>query len=406
MGRRRRSLIKRPGSRAPGADTSTSEIPIPEPSEPTSAQPPEETGPPSPQPTLESELSPPMGIPTPAPAPFRGTGPQHPYSAIDHLPPVDPPSAPTPIYAPRTSPGAPPERPQVPATPHPLQPRVPSGATEDMAPRIDEPYSAPVASPPIPGLFTPAPMERMGEPGHGPGVSGSQSYPLSGSKKRDRPAYIADTPAPTSRFDPDEWAARRARALGSELADEGPSGPPDELLKLMGVVMIGIFSMGIIAIWLTLLWGGPPEEDEGLISREPVAKDVEIREVVRPAPQPAATSDRVRDPSLPAVAPRNGPVVPKPEPQPEPVVAAPPPTPRPRPTKPQPATSGTLKIRSNRKVLVYVNDEAIGYTPQNYPAPPGSYQISAMVPGQPKTRQTHRATLEQGGSTVPVQFTF
>ncbi|HHO49991.1 MAG TPA: hypothetical protein ENK18_03760 [Deltaproteobacteria bacterium] len=445
MGRRRRSLIRSPGSRAPGSDTSASTAPTTEPVEIAADPRPLEEGS-NAQIISELELTPPMGIPTPAPAPFRGTGPRHPYSAIDHLPPVDPPSSQaTPIFAPRTGPPSPGGRPGTarpgtarpgtarpgtarsgaarpgaerpgdersvdpgaplrPPTPAPLQPPT-HVETENIAPRIDEPYSAPIASPPIPGLFTPAPVERMGEPGQGPGLSGNQSYPLK-SPRRDRPDYIDDTPAHSSRFDPGEWAARRAKALGPELQDEGPSGPPDELLKLMGVLMIGIFSMGIVAIWLTLLWGGPPEEEEGLVSREPASGNLEIRPSVQPSPEPSRSD---RDPSRPAVAPRNGPVVsepePEPAPEPAPVVEAPKPTRRP-PPKPVAAAAGTLKIRSNRKVLVYVNGEALGYTPQDFPASPGQYTISAMVPGQPKTRQTHSATLGKDGTTVPVQFTF
>ena len=58
-------------------------------------------------------------------------------------------------------------------------------------------------------------------------------------------------------------------------------------------------------------------------------------------------------------------------------------------------------------MLVYVNGQAIGYTPQDHTVSPGStYTVSAMVPGQPNTKQTRDAPVSAGGTTVPVDFTF
>jgi hypothetical protein len=95
---------------------------------------------------------------------------------------------------------------------------------------------------------------------------------------------------------------------------------------------------------------------------------------------------------------------------------APAPRPRPRPRavpKPDPvptaapaAAKGTLKVRSNRRVLVYVNGAAIGYTPQDYKVSPGDYSVSASVPGQPGTKQTKDTSIAAAGATVAVEFNF
>ena len=57
-------------------------------------------------------------------------------------------------------------------------------------------------------------------------------------------------------------------------------------------------------------------------------------------------------------------------------------------------------------MLVYVNGQAIGYTPQDYKVDPGTFSVSAMVPGQPATKQTRDASVSQAASTVAVDFTF
>jgi len=67
---------------------------------------------------------------------------------------------------------------------------------------------------------------------------------------------------------------------------------------------------------------------------------------------------------------------------------------------------GAIKITSNRRVLVYVNGSPVGYAPTEYKGKPGTYSISAMVPGQPDTRQTLDAKIEAADSRVTLNFTF
>ncbi len=90
--------------------------------------------------------------------------------------------------------------------------------------------------------------------------------------------------------------------------------------------------------------------------------------------------------------------------------APPPPTPapvvRPRPTEPDPATLGTLKIRANRRVLVYVDGKAIGYAPTDYLTTPGAHTVRAMLPGQPASAQTQSIDVVKAGSVVALDFAF
>ncbi len=66
---------------------------------------------------------------------------------------------------------------------------------------------------------------------------------------------------------------------------------------------------------------------------------------------------------------------------------------------------GTLKIRSNRRVLVKVNGQPKDYSPLDLPMSSGDYVITAALPGRPDTEQTLTVTLE-GGVVEPVNFSF
>jgi hypothetical protein len=65
-----------------------------------------------------------------------------------------------------------------------------------------------------------------------------------------------------------------------------------------------------------------------------------------------------------------------------------------------------LKIRSNRRVLVYIDGQASGYTPLEMKVDPGEHAVVAMVPGQPNTKQERAASVAAGGDTVAVDFAF
>lgn len=78
------------------------------------------------------------------------------------------------------------------------------------------------------------------------------------------------------------------------------------------------------------------------------------------------------------------------------------------PLPPPPAAAmvnGTLKIRSNRRVLVKVNGQPRDYSPVDLPVPSGNYLITVSLPGRPDTEQTREVELEPG-SVHPVNFTF
>ncbi len=69
------------------------------------------------------------------------------------------------------------------------------------------------------------------------------------------------------------------------------------------------------------------------------------------------------------------------------------------------ANLGTLKVRSNRRVLVMVNGNPVGYPPLDLPKEPGLYRVSASLPGRPDTQQNQQVNL-QAGDTSAVEFSF
>ena len=255
-------------------------------------------------------------------------------------------------------------------------------------------YSAPIAPDPpaLPGILDRGPPRSDGSFPRGGVANQGRQQP----RRAPLPDYLDDNTNSSPRFDPNEWSARRDRALSGRVEPER-AGPPDELLKVVGALGIVIFSVGLILICLTVLFTRATTEDEGLMSsREPVADGIDIR----PSVQDDGTDQPSEGAGPSAVAPRAPVVEEAPEPPP---VVKPPPTPRPRPS---PAVgSSVLKIRSNRKALVFVNGKAIGYTPKDYPVPPGSYQISAMIPGQAATKQTQSTALQADDATK-IRFSF
>ena len=79
-----------------------------------------------------------------------------------------------------------------------------------------------------------------------------------------------------------------------------------------------------------------------------------------------------------------------------------PPTPTPAPAT---QAQGVLKIRANRRAIVYVNDQAIGFTPLDHKVGPGTYTVAAMLPQQPTSRQEKSASVS-GSGAVPIDFQF
>ncbi len=288
---------------------------------------------------------------------------------------------------------------------------VPAGVMEDVSQTYNAPYSVP-APPPIPGIidrFTPPPIERT--------EMGSRR------KASERPGYLDETPG---------MSADRLHALPAPARSPTRSeplterrGPSMGLLLLLGAG--GLAAAGALALVLALvLVTGARTSSDGVDPiREPVEAGVQVRDNMTQVPaligaEPVAddpvnvdpgTGDPPPDGATDAPDGTTGGATTGEGSEPAPVAAPrPPPVPLPAAVREQPkpaaSTKGTLKIRSNRRVLVYVNDQAIGYTPQDYKVEPGDYRVAAMVPGQPKTRQTRQATVGDSGNTAPVDFNF
>ncbi|MEO0604000.1 MAG: hypothetical protein AAF211_21365, partial [Myxococcota bacterium] len=169
-----------------------------------------------------------------------------------------------------------------------------------------------------------------------------------------------------------------------------------------------LFALGVVAVLLTVL--GPPElglpepeEDPGLgplqpAAAAPVAPAAEMPEVsVQPAPA------RLRSRPTAAIAPLATRTAAEPDPTPEPAAEPA------EPAEPV-AVTGMLRIRSNKRALVKIDDESVGLTPSGLAAfeielSAGPHTIEVMQPGQRDTRQIRTTEIEAGGEQT-VRFTF
>jgi len=265
-----------------------------------------------------------------------------------------------------------------------------------------------------------SPFSSPSSSSFGTGSTGTFSADRSNASSRvqvenpDRPSYLATpTPAPQRRTELPPPMPR----VDDEREDED-RGIPVGYLAVGGALILAAVGMVVVA---GLVMAG------GILSGtdDPIAKPivdqhegVEVRGNMRqapkvfgdldeePTPPPAEDTDDSdseqaegdTDPDL---------ATPDPVPDPRPTVAPPPaPNPRPVPQATPKAVKGTLKIRSNRRVLVYVNGAAVGYTPQDYTVTPGDHTVTAMVPGQPNSKQTIEKRAVASGGVVAVEFTF
>jgi hypothetical protein len=255
-----------------------------------------------------------------------------------------------------------------------------------------------------------------------PAAARSQSTP--GSKPR--PVYLDATPAAAPRDTPVPRNKRAAPAapVDDDDFDERPSRMPI-VLAVVGVLGLGGLVMVAVAAVIAINVFGGGDDD---------APAAQAAGSSRPAPQVQVRNNMTQKPGLigvdssqtpgpgpgpdpgPGPGPGSGtPLAPVPapaEPAARPTAAAPPPAPapvaprRPAPAATQVASKGVLKIRSNRRVLVYVDGQAAGYTPLEVKVEPGDHQIVAMVPGQANTKQERDASVRSGGETVAVDFAF
>ncbi len=301
------------------------------------------------------------------------------------------------------------------------------GVMEDVSQTYSSPYSIP-EPPPIPGIvdrFTPPPAARS---------------ELGG--RRNKPDYLDDTPGGAGpRFEPSE-APKKKGGPPKKVADDdeeaGPSRGP--LILVLGLGAVGVLAMALVlaAVLIGLTSGGGDDAASGLAPEQEIrSSGVEVRDNVHRQPEligvaPEAAEPVPLPPDIAGVAPADGATpaptaaptsvvpgsqpgssgpapAPAPAPQAPKPVAAPPPAPRPAPA-PAPAAAtqsqGVLKIRANRRAVVYVNDQAVGFTPLDHKVPPGTFTVSAMLPGQPGSRQERSATVNAGGGVAPVDFLF
>lgn len=69
------------------------------------------------------------------------------------------------------------------------------------------------------------------------------------------------------------------------------------------------------------------------------------------------------------------------------------------------AKTGTLQIVANRRVVVYLDGNPLGYTPQKVPVLPGAHTLSASMPGRPDSEQVKQIDVSSG-TVQRVEFSF
>lgn len=194
------------------------------------------------------------------------------------------------------------------------------------------------------------------------------------------PAPSLDQSLPDVRFDPSRGKP-----------------PPASTSPWFVVGGLVLFGLGVAAVMLTVL--GPPDlggtevtEDVGLPPLEPTA----------PAAAPSTTPIPASEPWSPP-RPRRSRAAPAPIEQPA-TNDTPASTPEPLPGPPA-ALPGTLKVRSNKRALVWVEDAPPDLTPLEVDLPPGIYTVRAMQPGQPDTLQTREVEVEaEQANVVDLRF--
>ncbi len=258
-------------------------------------------------------------------------------------------------------------------------------------------YSAPMhvpEPPPIPGLF-------------------DRFTPIGGPSREsepDRPSYLAPSPAPVER------SAPRPAPLPEE--DTEPPAPTRMMPIAIGALLLLGFAALVVALLLLFLYQSN-REPPAVVETSPPSRRTPVVEPPRPVEPPAAEPERPGpvEPRAEPPAPEADAAAVPPVAQPHPAAPSPRPAARPRRPAPRPnprpadavqpavVEKGSLTIRANRAALVYVDGRAVGLTPKTVRVDGGSHTISAMLPGQPASKQTQTVEVE-AGSSVPVAFTF
>ncbi len=269
---------------------------------------------------------------------------------------------------------------------------MPNAVMEDLSQVYSAPMSVP-EPPPVPGIvdrYTPPPMSRRG-PAPPTGVDARRPAFTPNPAPRQAPSRpVAPTPAPDLR--------RRA----PESTDS--TGTP-----LVTLILAFLLGGAVFVLLLALVWTMMNMTNAG--STEPVVQPVPATaqpavqglDVVPEGPDEGTGVVEVRDgigAEDPAVEVDVVPVpVPTASPRPRPAPAAPTAVPRPV------ATSGTLSIESNRRVIVSIDGNPSDFTPLELTVPPGTYSISAELPSRAGSQQTQTVEVE-AGERKPLYFRF
>lgn len=270
---------------------------------------------------------------------------------------------------------------------------VPAQVMEDVGQPYSTPFNVP-DPPPIPGIvdrFTPPPAQRT--------EIGS---------RRKKSEYLAETPQAKGRYQPTPAPIQQRPIRGAEplVREERVAAPPPPRVSAftwsIGILSLLFGVLGVVTFTATVvLMFAQPAADELPPEREVVSDGVDVHENVQ--------TDEVDDGQVPEVpkpapgeapTPASGGTPPKPGPAPDPKAAAPEPTKPPAPAKPE------IKVRSNRRVLIYIDTDAAGYPPISVPVEPGRHRVTAQIPGQPSTLQAREVVVAPNATVVPVDFSF
>jgi hypothetical protein len=273
----------------------------------------------------------------------------------------------------------------------------PDDAPAQVMEDVGQPYTTPFwvpDPPPIPGIvdrFTPPPAQRT--------EIGS---------RRKKPDYLAETPSVPGRYQPTPAPlSRRPLSRGQEPAGgkrtEGGarrSGTSVWLAVLSFLfALIGI-SAFVGAAGLTLLL--PREVVEGEGTEQPAPAPGQVAPA---APGPS----EVPEPTDGTASPEPAPDTPAPTQDPSEGTAPGVPAPV-APTKAKAAqaapASPKLHVKSNRRALLYVDNEIVGYAPQVLPIEVGEHRVRAMMPGQPNSEQAKTVRVDPASTDIRIEFTF
>jgi hypothetical protein len=291
--------------------------------------------------------------------------------------------------------------------------------------------------PPIPGLFdrfTPQPAQGRNTPGTQQGGD-APSY-LTGMPPRN--LYPEEPPGPKPEAAPDNKAGLLSRKQLTRPEDDDDDdeaqhkGPPVMLLAAGGAVLLAMAVVGMILfVAVNAGGGGGDEPAQPAASNAPIVVQRPITVQAAPATTstlpatgvtttPTTTTPETTTPAAATTAPATT----------TPATTSTTPTPPPATTTPStstggtkttkstktksdttastsktPVATGTLKIRSNRRVLVKINGQPRDYSPLDLPTAAGSYTVSAALPGKPETEQTKTVELK-AGAVESINFTF